>query len=156
MQPASGIPGSAVPAPRNPEFRQAVTDAFARQPFNRLIGAKLGRLEEGLCEIHLPFQQALTQHFGYLHGGATAALIDMSGGFAGWTLLPAGQGMLTVEYKSNLIAPATGEALLGRGRVVRAGRTLTFTSIEVFALDNGRETLCATGQQTLMAVDNPA
>jgi acyl-coenzyme A thioesterase PaaI-like protein len=38
--------------------------------------------------------------------------------------------VLTVELKVNLLAPATGESLLARGRVLRPGRTLTVCSGE--------------------------
>ena len=61
--------------------------------------------------------------------------------------------IVTVEYKTNIVAPGRGERLIGRGRVVRSGRSLTTTEIEILALSQGRETLCATALQTLMAVE---
>jgi acyl-coenzyme A thioesterase PaaI-like protein len=39
--------------------------------------------------------------------------------------MPAGAGVLTIEYKINLLAPAKGEELIARGRVIRAGRNIT-------------------------------
>jgi len=143
--------------PRNPEFRKAVRSAFEGQLFSGYLGADLTVIEPGLVEIVLPSRPQLTQNFGYLHGGAIAALIDLCGGFAGWSLLPAGMGMLTVEYKCNYLAPAVGDHLIGRGAVIRSGRTLTFSEIQVFSRqDKQPERLCATGQQTLMAVKLPS
>ncbi len=77
-------------------------------------------------------------------------------GYAGYSLAPAGASVLTVEYKINLLAPGDGERLVPRGRVVRAGRTLTVCRGEVFAISDGAETLCATAQQTLMILDGRA
>ena len=52
----------------------------------------------------------------------------------------------------NLVAPADGDKLIARGKVVRPGRTLIITQAEVFAVKNGKETLCALMQQTIMTV----
>ncbi len=60
--------------------------------------------------------------------------------------------MLTVEYKINLVAPADGEKLIARGKVVRPGRTLVVTQAEVFAVKDGKEKLCALMQQTIMVM----
>jgi acyl-coenzyme A thioesterase PaaI-like protein len=60
--------------------------------------------------------------------------------------------VLTVEYKMNLVAPADGDHLVARGKVVRPGRTLLVTQAEVFAVRAGKETLCALMQQTIMAM----
>ncbi len=60
--------------------------------------------------------------------------------------------MLTVEYKLNLVAPADGERLVARGEVVKPGRTLIITKAEVFAIRDGKWTLCALMQQTIMAM----
>ncbi len=36
-----------------------------------------------------------------------------------------GAAVLTVEYKLNLVAPGDGEQIIGRGRVLKSGHTLT-------------------------------
>ena len=59
---------------------------------------------------------------------------------------------VTVEYKLNLVAPADGERLVARGEVVKPGRTLIITKAEVFAIRDGKWTLCALMQQTIMAM----
>ena len=79
-------------------------------------------------------------------------IADSSAGYAAMTVVPAGASVLTVEYKMNLMAPADGDKLIARGRVVRPGRTLIVTQAEVFALKEGRETLCALMQQTIMVM----
>ena len=57
---------------------------------------------------------------------------------------------------SYLLAPADGEKLIARGKVVRPGRTLIVTQAEVFAVRDGTETLCALMQQTIMVMHGKA
>lgn len=45
-----------------------------------------------------------------------------------------------------------GEKLIARGKVVRPGKTLIITQAEAFAVKDGRETLCALMQQTIMVM----
>jgi len=138
--------------PSDPNFARRVREAFAGQAMLASLGVEFCRIEPGFCELQLPYREDISQNHGYFHGGAIATLADVSGGFAGWSLLPEGMWIVTVEYKTNIVAPGRGERLIGRGRVVRAGRSLTTTEIEILAVENGRETLCATALQTLMAV----
>jgi acyl-coenzyme A thioesterase PaaI-like protein len=53
--------------------------------------------------------------------------------------------VLTTEFKINLLAPAAGERILARGRVIKAGRTLTLAQTEVFSQTAGQEKLVALG-----------
>ena len=76
-----------------------------------------------------------------------------AGGLAGYTLMPAGASVQSVEYKINLLAPADGERLVASGQVVRAGRRLTVCDLEVTVLKAGARTLCARGMQTLIGLD---
>ena len=146
--------------PLNPNFAARVRDSFARQPMMTHLGATLAAIEPGFCEIHLPWRRALTQQHGYIHGGALAAIVDSAAGYAAFSLMPADAAVLTVEYKLNLIAPADGELLIARGRVVKPGRTLTVAQFEVAAVKSGTERVTATALQTLMCLagrpDTPA
>jgi acyl-coenzyme A thioesterase PaaI-like protein len=66
--------------------------------------------------------------------------------------MPVGVDILTVEFKTNLLAPASGERFLFRATVVKPGRTLTISEARAFALHGGREHLVATMTGTLMAM----
>ncbi|MBU1451148.1 MAG: PaaI family thioesterase [Proteobacteria bacterium] len=138
--------------PANPAFADRVRRSFARQGFMAYLGAELTRVEPGFCEIVLPYQPQLTQQHGFFHAGVVGTLADNSGGYAGFSLLSADTSILTVEYKLNLLAPAQGERLTARGRVLKAGRTIIAARCQVFALDQGREKLVAHCLMTLMAL----
>jgi uncharacterized protein (TIGR00369 family) len=134
----------------DPNFEARVRDSFARQPAMRLIGASMTRLEPGYCEIELPYREDLTQQHGLFHGGFVSAIADTAGGYAAYTLFPAEDSILTVEYKINLLAPGAGDKLLASARVRKAGKTLTICELEVIAVKQDRQTLCACGLATLI------
>lgn len=138
--------------PVDPDFEARVRASFARQGLMGLIGAELGRVEPGLVEIVLPYRDDPTQQHGYFHAGATSTIADSAGGYAAFTLFPADASVLTTEYKINLLAPAEGTRLRALGRVVKAGRTLSVCDVEVFALRDGTERLCAKMLQSLIAL----
>lgn len=139
--------------PRDPAYESRVRDSFARQALMRTIGAELARVEPGRVEIALPYRADLTQQHGYLHAGITSTIADSAGGYAGYSLFPAGSSVLTVEFKINLLAPAAGERFIAMGEVVKPGRTLTICRLEVRALKGAQRTLIAIGQQTLICLE---
>lgn len=136
----------------DPNYEHRVRDSFSRQPACRLIGASITRVEPGVVEITLPYRDDLTQQHGYVHGGIIGMIADTAGGYAGYTLFPADSSVLTVEYKLNLMAPGEGELFVAVGRVIKPGRTLCVVHGEVHALKDGRQTLCAVMQQTLIVL----
>jgi len=138
--------------PPDPDFERRVRASFDRQGAMRLIGARLGRLGPGYCSVELPYRDDLTQQHGYIHAGIVSAILDSAGGYAGFTLFPANASVLTVEYKLNLLAPAMGERLVAEAEVVKPGRTLAITRGEVYAEREGKRTLCAIMQQTLIVM----
>jgi len=123
-----------------------VRDSFARQKAMTLIGASLASVEAGASEIRLPYRADLTQQKGFVHGGIIGMIADSAAGYAAYSLMPASASLVTVEYKMNILAPARG-ALVAKGKVVKAGRTLTVARAEVYAEDG---THVASMQQTLM------
>jgi len=138
---------------KDPEFETRIRESFVRQKVMGLIGARLARIEPGRVEIELPFRDDLTQQHGFFHAGIVGTVADSAGGYAGYTLMPAGSSVLSVEYKVNLLAPADGERLLASGQVVRPGRTITVCDLEVVVEKGGTRTVCARGMQTLICLE---
>ena len=139
--------------PKDPAFATRIRESFVRQKVMGLIGAVLTRVEAGRVEIELPYRDDLTQQHGFFHAGVVGTIADSAGGYAAYTLMPAGFSVLSVEYKINLLAPADGERLVASGEVLRPGRTLTVCDLEVHVLKDGARTLCARGMQTLIPLD---
>jgi len=135
------------------EVEERVRASFARQGLMATLGAELVSVAPGAVEIAIRPDPAISQQHGFVHAGAVTAIADSAAGYAALTLMPAGTGVLSTEFKINLLAPATGDRLVARGRVVKAGRTLTVAQSEVFAQDEEAEKLVALLTATLMAVE---
>lgn len=130
-----------------------IRDSFARQSLMATFGAEISDIGPGRVEISAPILPLAHQQHGVGHAGLTFALADSVAGYAALTLMPEGREVMTAEAKINLLAPARGERLIARGEVAKAGRRLTVTRAEVFALDQGRETCIALLQATMIPVD---
>ncbi len=124
--------------------QQDVLESFPKQQFMTLIGASLEHVGDGEVVIALPFRDDLVQQTGTIHAGVLASIADSACGYAALTKMPAGSNVLSVEFKINLLAPAIGDKLIAKARVVRAGKTLTTVTADVFADDTIVATMLAT------------
>lgn len=129
-----------------------IRSSFAKQQFMATLGATLRSVAPGAVEIEMPVQPSVAQQHGFVHAGAISAIADSAAGYSALSLMPAGAGVLTTEFKINLVAPAAGERIIARGRVVKPGRTLTLTQAEVVAVKDGQEKLVALLTATMMTV----
>jgi uncharacterized protein (TIGR00369 family) len=115
-----------------------VRASFGRQAFMGALGAELVSVAPGEVVIALPFRAELTQQHGFLHAGAIASVADSACGYAALTLAPAGATVLSVEFKVNLLRPASGTRFRG--------------TAEVAAERDGAETVVALMQATIMTL----
>lgn len=129
-----------------------IQQSFAKQGLMTTLGARLDKVEPGFVEISLTPAPGVMQQHGFVHAGAVAAVADSAAGYAALTAMPEGTGVLTAEFKINLLAPAAGERIIARGRVLKAGRTLTLAQADVVAVKGGEEKLIAHLTATLMAI----
>jgi uncharacterized protein (TIGR00369 family) len=137
---------------KDPQFRSRVEASFNQQQVMKTLGVKIVNLQPGEIELMMPYAAAYTQHHGFLHAGIIATVLDSACGYAAFSLVPNDAAMLTVEFKTNLLAPARGERFIFRGKVVKAGRTITVCDAQAFGVDGGEERLVATMTGTLMAL----
>jgi uncharacterized protein (TIGR00369 family) len=138
-------------SPADPNYEARVRASFAKQQFMATLGASMTTVQPGEVSIELPFRADLTQQHGFLHAGVVTSVIDSACGYAALTLMPPDRAVLSVEFKVNLIAPAQGAMFQARGRVVRAGRTLTVCTGDLRVV--GSESVVAMMQATMMAVE---
>jgi uncharacterized protein (TIGR00369 family) len=139
---------------RDPEYQTRVQGSFDRQGFMTLLGAKLTRLEPGICEVAVDYRPDLAQQKGLFHGGVMGTLADNACGYAAYTLMAAEDSLLTVEYKMNIMAPGDGERLSAKASVVRAGRQLTICEGRIFVEKAGVERECGLVTATMMRLPN--
>lgn len=137
----------------SPEMMAEVRATFDNQKAMQKIGAEIVHLAPGEADLRLPYDPNNTQQHGLVHGGMVAMIADTACGIAARTTMPLTTGILTVEFKLNLLAPATGDYLLAQGRVVRAGRRLVVTKGDVFAVEGEKRKQVALITATMMAVE---
>ena len=138
--------------PRDPAFASRVRESFRKQRAMHTLGARLARVAPGEVDVELPFREELTQQHGFLHAGVVTTVLDSACGYAAFSLMPSEAGVLSIEFKTNLLAPAAGDLLVARGRVVRAGRTITVCEGDALMVTGGEERHLATMLATMMTV----
>ncbi|WP_441233589.1 PaaI family thioesterase [Bradyrhizobium sp. 930_D9_N1_4] len=138
--------------PKDPGYRAAAIAMFDGQPAMRTLGIVIVRLAPGEVELAMLHSDAFTQQNGFIHAGIITAGLDNACGVAAFTLMPAGADILTVEFKTTLLAPARGSRFIFKAEVVKPGRTLTFCEAKAFAEHDGKTALIATMTGTLMAM----
>jgi uncharacterized protein (TIGR00369 family) len=138
--------------PKNPDYRTVAAATFDRQRAMRTLRISIARLEAGEVDLSMPYSPDWTQQNGFVHAGIITAGLDTACGIGAFTLMPPGSDILTVEFKTNLLAPAKGERFAFRASVVKPGRTLTVCEGRAFAEADGVESLIATMTGTLMAL----
>lgn len=136
----------------HPDTERKVRDSFAAQSMMATLGATLVRIDAGMVEISAPILPGTRQQQGFGHAGLTFSIGDSAAGYAALTLLPADSEVVTAEIKINLLAPARGDRLVARGRVIKPGKRLCVVSSEVYAITSNKEALIAILQGTMVPV----
>ena len=137
----------------DPNYAARVRASFDRQALMTTIGATLDDVKPGAVTIRLPFRDDLTQQHGFLHAGAIASVADSACGYAALSLMPADAGVLSIEFKINMLSPAKGDGIVARGEVIRAGRKIMVCRSDVYSVTGKDEKLVAAMQATMMVAD---
>jgi len=135
-------------------YRQKVIESFNRQDIMKTVNASILGIRPGVLELGFPYQSNLTQQHGFIHAGIVATVLDSACGYAALSLMPEHAAVLTIEFKLNLLSPATGERFRAVGRVKKPGRNITVAEGELFSDAEGGQKLIAVMVGTLMSVYN--
>ena len=138
--------------PRDPDYKSRVEASFDRQQSMKTLCIRISHLSPGCIELSMPYDLAYTQQHGFMHAGIITTALDSACGYAAFSLMDKDAAVLTVEFKTNFIAPARGEQFSFKSNVVKSGRTLTVCEGKSFAVTGKTEKLIATMTCTLMAV----
>ena len=95
-------------SPADPDYKARVESSFARQRVMETLGVHIAELQPGRIVLEMPYAAEFTQQHGFLHAGIVATALDSTCGYAGFSLMPMDAAVLTVEFKTNLLAPAKG------------------------------------------------
>ena len=139
--------------PQDTGYHARVKASFDRQTAMHTLGISVSKLEPGQIELTMPYRKDLTQQHGFIHGGIISTGLDSACGYAGFSLMSADTAVLTIEFKINFLAPAKGDLIAFRGRVVKPGRTVTVCEAAAYAITDSKEKLIATMTGTLMTLE---
>ena len=119
-----------------------LTESISQTPFYQLLGVEIIKVGKGMAELAVCANQNHTNPLGAIHGGLIMSLADAAMGNAIRSL---GIKGVTVDCSTAFISGALlGELVVGKGRVLKAGRNMIFVEAEVFA----GEHLIATSKAT--------
>lgn len=138
---------------RADHYKERILASFDKQTFMKTLGARLVHVAPGEVDIALDARDGLQQQHGFFHAGVTTTIADSAAGYAAFSLFGAGDGVLSSEFKVNLLNPARGEQLLAKGRVIKPGRMLTICQSDVYSVANGIEEHVATGLFTMVRAE---
>lgn len=110
----------------------AVRASFAAQSFMATLCAELVEVGNGRTRIIYRRREDLCQQHGFLHAGVATSVADSACGYAALSMAPAGADVLTIEFKTNFLRPASGDAFEARGRVVKPGAQIMACEAEVW------------------------
>ena len=140
--------------PADPDFDRRCRDSFARQPAMGTLGIARTEVAPGRAQLRMQVRPEFTQQHGFLHAGIVSTGLDTACGYAAFTLMPAEAGVLTIEFKVNLLAPARGPLLTFEGTVTKPGRTISVVDGRAYESGGaGKERkLVATMTATVMTI----
>lgn len=122
---------------------------FAASPFMVDLGIVPIAVDEGMVTTELLLQRRHMQHLGLAHAGVMATMADHSMGAAAQTMAPEGHWILTAELKTSLLRAGQGERLICEARVIKPGRTISFTEASVWAESAGARSLVMRASATM-------
>ncbi|HEV7600587.1 MAG TPA: PaaI family thioesterase [Bradyrhizobium sp.] len=108
----------------------AIRDGLLPEPpMARLIDFRLRLAEPGRIVMELEPHESLENTIGLLHGATAAALLDTAMGCAISTMLPAGQGAVTLDLKLTYLRPLSVKSgkISAEGKIIKLGRQTSYT-----------------------------
>jgi uncharacterized protein (TIGR00369 family) len=113
--------------------RDVIAQFLPQSPFVSKLGIVADQLGDDEVRLRLPWDPANTTVGDMVHGGAIATLADLTIMAAAWcgTTAQAELRGVTVSMALDFMAPAQATDVIGVGRVLRRGRSLTNCEAEI-------------------------
>ncbi|MBX3023411.1 hotdog fold thioesterase [bacterium] len=134
-------------------------DALARRwegiPYCAALGVRVDAIERDRVRLRLPFADENSNPGRALHGGVSASLIDVAGALAAWTGVEDRPGLeaSTLDLSVNYLAAAIGEEVIASAEVLRRGKELAYSQVDVRSAVGKR---IAVGMVTYRVFDHAA
>ena len=116
----------------------ALREIFRKAPFMVDLGVEPVHGAEGCVHTVLQLAPRHLQHTGQVHAGVVVSMADHTMGIAAQTLAAEGFMVITAELSTSLLRAASGERLVCEARVVKPGRSISFTEADVYCESTGQ------------------
>ncbi|GGH17555.1 thioesterase [Alsobacter metallidurans] len=135
-------------------LRGMIAGIYPAPPIAEISGMRLGRADEGEVEFEGAPTHAFMNPLGTIHGGWTSIMLDTVMACAVHTMLKAGQGYTTAEFKVHFVRPVFPSSAPVRavGSVIHAGGRLATSEGKLY---DARGRLLAHGTETCFVFDVP-
>lgn len=132
-------------------MKEYLQSMIGKTPFAAMLGAKVISISPGNVELSIDVKpEIMMQHHGFVHGAILGFVADSACAWAAGSMVG---DVVTSEYKLNFLAPAVGERVIGRGKIIKTSGRLVVTQAEVYAVKGGVEKLVAIALATIAKVD---
>jgi uncharacterized protein (TIGR00369 family) len=133
-------------------MKQEILESHSKQGFLQYLGVEIISIEKGVVKLSCKKSDKLTQQNGFFHAGVITTIADAACGYAALTMMPKGADVLSVEFKTNLMKPATSDIIIATGSVIKSGRTLVFCEAKI--TEESEEITFATLQGTMICIQS--
>ena len=134
------------------KMMRRISESFNQQSAMATLGVVLEQVETGQVTLGLSYAPHILQQQGFNHGGVICSVLDSACGYSALSVAPDGHEVLTIELKTSFLRPASSGRLLVKGRVLKAGRRISYTEAEAFTEENNKQILVAKMSSTLAIV----
>jgi uncharacterized protein (TIGR00369 family) len=138
--------------PKNPDFKNNIIELLDGQYFMHLMGFDLTEISAGKIIGEMCIEQKHLQQFGFVHGGVTATILDITMGFAAYTLMPIDKGVVTANISVDYLNPGDGDKIIAEGYVEKPGDKMVFTSGKVYIENKGGRKQIASARAVMAVI----
>lgn len=139
--------------PAETDFETMVREKISGNYFSGFIGINIHTITAGEVEAEIDLEKHHQQQMGFVHGGVTATFADVVSGFAAYTLVKRGQGVVTADLRVSYLNPGIGTKLYAKGWVIKAGSRMHFCEAEIWTIDEqGNRREVAKSSSTMVVV----
>jgi uncharacterized protein (TIGR00369 family) len=135
----------------NEQMKEFLQSIISKTPFASLMGARVVSISPGSVELAIDVKpEIMNQHHGFVHGAIIGFVADSA---CAWAAGSVAGDVVTSEYKLNLLAPAIGDRIIGRGKVVKSSSKSVVALAEVYSVKSEKEKLVGVALATIAKVE---
>ena len=135
----------------NPAHVRSVIELINRSPFFKHMEMRVTELDMGYSKVVIPVGPTHMNPFGGLHGGVFSSVIDTAAYWSAYGDLEEKQGLVTIDFKVDLLAPVLNGIVAAMGRTIKSGKTLFLAEARMF---NEHGQMLAHGTSKLMVTSH--